>query len=270
MSFFQSIILGIIQGASEFLPISSSGHLILVPEFLGWEDHSLVLDTTLHLGTLAAVVIYFWKDLYSIIKSFLSDIQKSIKFKDFSSKSKLGFKIIVASFPAAILGFLLEDYFENIFRSALFVGLFMTFGTILMFFAEYFASKTPQTKEEPTFKQAIIIGIFQSLALFSGVSRSGATISGGMLNGLKRESAARFSFLLSVPIIFGAGILQLAKLISSGVSFSYVNFGVGFAASFLVGFIAIKFLMHYLKSQKLTIFIIYRLILAALIFIFLV
>ena len=276
MIFIQSIILGITQGLTEFLPVSSSGHLLIVPALFGWEPHSLVFDTTLHLGTSLALIIYFYNDLKSIVISFLSDF-KDIVFKrifKFSSSSVLGFKLVLGSFPAMVLGLLLNNYFETTFRAVTWVVVFLIVGSVLMYLAEYMYNKRgkrsissiDELSDLPLLK-VVYIGLFQSLALFPGFSRSGSTISGGMLLGLSKENAAKFSFLLSIPIILGVGIYQLIS-----VPLTYMNMPsllMGFVFSFLFGLMAIKFLLNFLKSNKLYPFIVYRVVLALFLFLFL-
>lgn len=249
MSFFQAAVLGIVQGLTEFLPISSSGHLVLVPSLLGWEQQSLAFDTFLHMGTVSALIIYFFKDLIKIAKDL-----------------KLITLLIVGSIPAGILGFLFEDAFEQVFRSSSSVVIFLLAGSFLMFIAEWRYKKVWYNErigeiEKISKKKSFLIGVFQSLALFPGFSRSGATISSGMLFGLTRENAARFSFLLSIPIIVGASVYKVLSSYSE-LSFDAVLF-TGYLSSFLVGMAAISFLLKFLKNNDLYVFVIYRVLLAA-------
>ncbi len=256
MPFIRAVILGIVQGATEFLPVSSSGHLIIFSNFLGWGSGSLIFDVMLHLGTGLALVAYFWKDLVGVLKDLKG----------------LGLKIFLGILPAGIAGFLFEDWFESTFRSVESVVLFLFLGSLLMLLAEVWfrrraerAQVLPEdsTEKELTYKGAFFIGLFQVLALFSGFSRSGSTISGGLFYGLKREEAARFSFLLSVPLILGAGFLQLAKMLlassSTGlVAFSWQEALIGIFTSFFAGLLCIKFLMKFLKQNSLIPFVAYR------------
>ncbi len=259
MTILQALILGAVQGLTEFLPISSSGHLVLVPVLFGWQPHPLVFDTFLHLGTTMAVVIYFWRDLLGALRSTLS------KDSEASKNRNLLVLLIVGSIPAGIIGFLFEDYFELYFRSVTSVAIFLLLGSVLMFLAEKLYTRVwdaNRIKDEKSisWQKSLIIGLFQSLALFSGFSRSGSSISGGMLFGLSREMAARFSFLLSVPIVVVAATFKIYD------SFNlFVLDGAlvgGFFASFVSGYIAIDFLLKFLKSNKLYVFIVYRVILA--------
>ncbi len=247
MTVLHALILGAVQGLTEFLPISSSGHLVMVPSLLGWDVQSLAFDTVLHLATACALIIYFFKDLLKIIRD-----------------RKLTFLVLVGSIPAGVLGFLLEKTIEETFRSVSSVGVFLLAGTLLMLLAEHMSKKTWHVDkidsiEKIDIKTGFLVGIFQSLALFSGVSRSGSTISGGMLLNLTRDTAARFSFVLSIPIVLGAGVFKLIE------SYSVLTIDIvlisGFLSSFLVGMFAINFLINYLKNNSLKVFIVYRLVL---------
>jgi undecaprenyl-diphosphatase len=262
MSIFQAFILGIVQGITELLPISSSAHLILIPNFFGWEKHSLVFDTTLHLATACALIVYFRKEILGIIKALFSDVFRfKFNVKKYSKNGLLGIVILVGSIPAGILAVLLGDKIEMLFRGTGSVVLFLTLGSLLMIFADMFFSAKIKNIGDIKFGKSFVIGLFQSLALFSGVSRSGATISGGMLLGLERSLAARFSFLLSIPIILSAGIFQAFSSAGQLESVPLASILTGFLSSFIFGLLAIKFLMGFLGKHKLTGFIIYRLVL---------
>ena len=243
MSVFQALILGVLQGITEFLPISSSGHLILLPNFLGWEVQSLAFDTILHLGTSAALIVYFWSELP----------------KFFNDKSFLKL-ILVGTIPALFFGVIFGEIIENYFRSIQYVVIFLTLGSILMFLAEKFYRKKWHSErmsyfEKLSLREGLIVGIFQSLSLLSGVSRSGSTISGGMFMGLTREAAARFSFILSIPVVIAAGVFKIFD------SYQELSIDVpiifGFIASAVTGIIVIKYLLKFLKTNNLYVFIIY-------------
>ncbi|MFC1621973.1 undecaprenyl-diphosphatase UppP [Patescibacteria group bacterium] len=241
MSVLQAITLGVIQGLTEFLPVSSSGHLIILPQVFGWESQPLVFDLVLHLGTALALVGYFFRDL--------------INFK------KLWPILLVGSIPAGIIGFLFGDFFEMYFRGTLTVAIFLILGSIFMFLAEKFAKSKDANLG---YKKSLFIGLFQALALFPGMSRSGSTISGGMFLGLSREAAARFSFLLSVPIVIAASAFKVYESLSiSSLTFD-ISLFAGFLSSFLIGLLAIKFLMNFVKKHSLFWFVGYRLLLALL------
>jgi len=256
MKVYQALILGVLQGITEFLPVSSSGHLILLPNFFGWEIQSLAFDTVLHLGTAAALILYFLQDILEVLKS-----KKYLKL------------IIIGSVPAVIAGVLLEGVIETYLRSPSFVALFLFLGTILIGMAELTYKKVwhEERIDSPmdiSGSKAFMIGLFQSLALFSGVSRSGATISGGIFAGFNREAAARFSFILSIPIVIGAGVFKVAK--------SYQELGLnvvlmtGFLASLFTGIFVIKWLLKFLKNNTLTPFVVYRLMLIGIILLLLI
>jgi len=279
VQYIQPLILGIVQGVTEFLPISSSGHLILIPNLLGWEIQPLVYDTTLHLGTTFALIAFFWKDLVSITANFTKDFySKRERFNEYSHYGKMAVYMILGSVPAGILGFIFGNRIEELFRNVLSVIIFLVLGSVLMHVAEFRTimpwskSKMPDYEGgEPalTLKKSFLVGLFQALAIFPGFSRSGTTISGGMLFGLTREYSARFSFLLSVPIIVAASIYKVVESIEVLNGISYFSLWIGFLSSFIAGFMAIKFMLAFLKKKSLYWFVVYRLILAGfLIYIF--
>ena len=260
MGVVQALILGVVQGLTEALPISSSGHLVILPLLFGWKEQPLVFDTTLHLGTALALLIYFFKDLWAIFIAFVKDFfSHYAKIKNYSEKGYLGVLLLVGCIPAALLGFLFNDLFETTFRSLTAVAIFLLVGSALMLFAEKFSKKTDA---KLTVKKSLFIGFMQSLALFPGVSRSGATISAGMLAGLNREEAARFSFLLSVPIVVMAGVFKLVTSFNLLSSISILPILVGFVASTLFGILAIEILLRFVRKNNLTVFIVYRIALA--------
>lgn len=249
MNALDSLLLGTIQGFTEFLPISSSGHLILFRELLGLNvQGGLAFDAILQLGTVLAVVVYFRKDIVELFKP--------------QGRSLLA-SIAIGTIPALVLGLLLEKTMDTVFRSAILVAVMLIAGSVLFIVAEKAAK---QTTNAATLGQAWWIGWFQTLALVPGVSRSGATISGGLLFGMTRESAARYSFLLSLPIIAGSGLKKLLDVVQAGgADTSYLNIAIGFAAAFFVGLACIRFLLTYLKRHTLYAFVWYRLALAAIV-----
>ena len=257
MHIISSIILGIVEGATEFVPISSSGHLIIARDLLGWNGPGgLTFDAILQLATALALVVYFWKDIWRLIKSFVSLLSgKLVEQKD----KVIIFAIILGTIPAVIGGLFLEKQMETIFRSAELVAWILIVGSIVMYFAEKFATKN----KELTAWKGFWVGLFQCLALVPGFSRSGATISGGLFLGLNREEAARFSFLLSIPIILGSGAKKLLEISHTGLGgVSGLELFVGSLMAFIVGLLAIGFLMKYLKNHTLKLFVWYRVILA--------
>ncbi|MBN1162249.1 undecaprenyl-diphosphatase UppP [Patescibacteria group bacterium] len=249
MSLLQALILGIVQGLTEFLPVSSSGHLVIFPAIFGWNEQPLVFDTTLHLGTVLALVIYFRKDIVRML----------VKDKD------LGLKILLGSIPAGVLGLLFNSFIETHLRNVFSVIIFLSAGSLLMLLAEH-KFRAP-LKGTITYRKSFKIGVFQALALLPGMSRSAASISGGMLNNLRHVDAARFSFLLSIPIVLAAGVYKLIQSVQAGYVFGGTLF-VGFIASFLFGLLAIDFFMNFLKKNRLFIFIAYRLFLVSVLIFF--
>jgi len=258
-----ALIMGIIQGLGEFLPISSTAHLILFPWAIGWDDpllNSLDFDVALHLGTLIAVVLYFWKDWAALISAFFS----SIKNRRISTPwERLIWLLIIATIPGAVLGFLFEHQVETVFRDPLLIAVALSVVAVLMMMAEKSASRRRGLDiEKVGLGSAIIIGFAQAVALFPGVSRSGATITAGLWAGYKREAAARFSFLMSTPIIAGACLLKVHHLINGFRGGQGGVLSVGIIASAISGFLAIAFLLEYLKKHSLNVFAYYRFLLA--------
>ncbi|MEZ0344679.1 MAG: undecaprenyl-diphosphate phosphatase [Caldimicrobium sp.] len=243
MDSFQAFFLGLLQGLTEFLPISSTGHLILFSKFFDIPSN-LSFDAFLHLGSFLAIFIYFRKELKEIWK-----------IKNY---------ILISIIPGGIAGLSLEHFIEEHFRTPFGVAFFLLFMTIPMFLGEKFGKKR-ETLKDLTYLKALFIGIFQALALLPGTSRSGITISAGLLFGLKREEAARYSFLAGAPLILGAGLYEGLKLLKNS-SIDWYIASSGFIASFISSFIAIAFLIPFLKRHSLNIFIFYRIALALAIF----
>lgn len=257
MEILDSILLGITQGLTEFLPISSSGHLILVREILGDQTVTgLAFDAVLQLATTLAVLVYFWGDITKYIGSFFK-IMFNQPLED--SQRTLVLALIFGTIPAVLLGLFLENSMETIFRNPLLVSLTLVVGALIMFVAE----KTATQSEKVTQMKGLKIGFYQALALIPGMSRSGMTIAGGLKAGLSREEATRFSFLLAFPILLGSGLKKLLDLFTSGVIDS-VGTGLIFGSitAFVVGLGAIHFLIKFLKSHTLNVFVAYRIVLA--------
>lgn len=245
----ETLILGIIQGLTEFLPISSTAHLIIIPWLLGWsgEINTLTFDIALHFGTLIALLVSFYKDWINI----------------FTINRRLLFLIILSSIPAGITGFVLNDFVESNLREPLIICLSLIVIGLVMLYSEKKNRHRPI--EVLGIFDAIFIGIAQALAIIPGVSRSGITISAGLLRGFERESSARFSFLLSTPIIAGATMLHAIKFYKNASSYDLSVFISGVFISFITGVIAIKFLLNFLKRYPLNIFVYYRFLLSAVI-----
>lgn len=255
MTIIQAIILGIIQGATEFIPISSSAHLLLVPWLLEWETTpSLGFDVILHLGTLMAVLIYFWKDWLAMAQSAL---RWPIKRDGGDPNLKLLGLLILGTIPAAVIGGLFNDFFERVFESPLVASL-MLFVTAGLLFVGERLGKGLRKPEQMTWLDSLIVGLAQAVAIMPGISRSGATISAGRLRGLGRDDAARFSFLLAVPIILGTGVVHIFDLTETGVSSSeLVMMLAGFVAALASGYLVIRWLLAFLRTRSTAIFSIY-------------
>jgi len=257
----QALLLGIVQGLTEFLPISSSAHLILLPWFFRWNSplvDSLTFDVALHAGTLLAVLWYFWRDWIDLIMGFLGVLARR---RIGSFHERLIVYIIFSTIPAAVVGFLLEKTIEVGFRNPALIAVPLILVSFLMIYAE---RRPPSSYplERINLKDSLIIGFAQALALLPGVSRSGITITTGLLRGYRREAATRFSFLLSTPAIAGAAILHLGHLPKEMAS-EWPIFAIGLASSGIIGYLTIAFLMRYLREHTLNAFAYYRLALAA-------
>ncbi|MCP4423520.1 MAG: undecaprenyl-diphosphatase UppP [Chloroflexi bacterium] len=255
MTLWETIFLGILQGATEFLPISSSGHLVLVPAILNWPAASLSLVAIVHQGTLVAVLIYFFEDLRAVVKGVLAGLQQRQPLA--TAESRLGWFILLGSIPAAIAGLTLESFFEEAFGSPIIAAGFLLVTAVLLIVGEKFLSGQKKM-ENITALDALIVGLFQTLALFPGVSRSGSTITAGLLRGLNRETAARFSFLLGVPAILGAGLLSGLDLFrTNDLAAQLPALAAGFLAAAVSGYLCIHFLLSWLKKHSLYIFAVY-------------
>lgn len=255
MTVLHALILGIVQGLGEFLPISSSAHLVLVPWLFGWEDPGLTFDVALHMGTLLAVVLYFWKDWVKLFKAALR--------KGASEDKRIFWYLVVATIPGALFGLALEKKAETVFRSPMLIGIMMIVMGILLYFAD--KKREVRTLKTMTMKEAIWIGLSQALAIIPGVSRSGSTMTTARFFTLTREEAARFSFLMSTPIILGACVLKLRHLTMASLN---LPFSVGVITSFVVGISSISFLLKYLKTNNFGLFVGYRFVIGLLVIAF--
>jgi undecaprenyl-diphosphatase len=249
VTLLEAIVLAVLQGLTEFVPISSSAHLVLVPWLLEWEPHELAFDTTLHLGTLAAVLGYFGRDVVRLAKGWALTLWYPGKRGD--SDGRLAWWIIVGTIPAAIIGYRFEPFFVELFTQPYWVGFFLLVTAALLITCE----KMSQRRQELNaigLMTALGIGLAQAAAIAPGISRSGATIAAAMFFGLKREASARYSFLLSIPIILGAGGLQLLKLYQHDVLLaSLTPYLVGFVLAAVTGYLCIHFLLLYLRTNSL-------------------
>ena len=259
MGIFDAILLGVVQGITEFLPISSTGHLILARELFGLDGtDALAFDAVLHLATAGAVLVYFSREVSLLMNTALRKLGRlPVNERDLT----LLYALLIATIPAVILGLLLESYMESYFRSPLLVAGVLVAGSILFMYGEWVYQNEPR-RNELSLSKAFKIGLFQSLALIPGMSRSGASIAGGMILGLTRYEAARFAFLLAIPVILGAGGKKLIELIQSSDAVPWVAVSVGAVAAFLTGLAAVHFLLGFVRRNTLWPFIWYRVLLA--------
>jgi undecaprenyl-diphosphatase len=272
MTLLQSIILGIIQGLTEFLPISSSAHLVIAPYLLNWQipaQDAFIFDVLVQLGTLLAVIVYFRKDLLTILVSVFRGLFSRHPWKPFSDQNaRLGWYLVLATIPAVIAGFLFRDLVERAFSSPLAASLLLVGTAALLVTAELVGKRSRQI-ESITWLDALLVGLFQVISLLPGISRSGSTISGGMIRNLDRPSAARFSFLMSVPVMIGAGLVAIVDLIKlPNYTGQIPTLIAGFVTAALVGYLTIRWLLSYLSKRSLYIFAAYSLVVPAVVVIF--
>lgn len=260
MDLLQSIILGAVQGITEFFPISSTAHLVLLPWFFSWTDQGLPFNVALHMGSLLAIIYYFWRDWILIVRELI----ESVLSRSFESrpKGRTGLYLIIATIPGALSGVFFEQYAAGILRNPLSIAFTLSFFGVLLYFSDRTSRQSKEVREM-NIVDCLIIGLSQALSIIPGVSRSGVTITGAMFRNFKREEAARFSFLLSAPLIAGAGVFEARHLNLSDVMSG--PFIAGVAASAVFAFLAIKFLLHFVRKSSYTVFVIYRLGLAVLI-----
>lgn len=255
LTILQGLFLGIVQGLTEFLPISSSGHLVLFQKLFGISEGNLTFEIAVHLATLIAVFIVFWKDIWEMIK------------KPFG---KFPMLIIVATIPTAIMGVALKDLFEKIFQSGATLGIEFIFTGLILWYAESVNKKSTNKGkglEDTNFKDAIIVGIAQGIAILPAVSRSGLTIAGSLFRGLNREFAAKFSFLVSIPAILGAAVIDVKDIAAAGAGMEFMPIIIGMVAAGVSGYFAIRFMLKILSKGSLKIFSYYVFILGGLIII---
>jgi undecaprenyl-diphosphatase len=258
MTIIQSILLGILQGLTEFLPISSSGHLVIIPKLLGWQipaQEAFIFDVLVQVATLLAVIAYFWPELLTIIKAFFTGLVRGAPFED--PFARLGWYLILATIPAGLIGLTIKDLVEQAFNSLAAAGFFLLVTAGLLLLAERLGNRT-RKMDRLNWVDAIWIGLFQAFAIFPGVSRSGATMTGAMIRGLERPSSARFSFMMSIPIMLAAGLSASVDLLSIPNLMSVLPvFIPGFITAAVVGYISIRWLIRYLAHHPLTIFSVY-------------
>jgi undecaprenyl-diphosphatase len=259
---FQSIILGIVQGLTEFLPISSSAHLRIVPAFLGWEDPGAAFTAVCQLGTEAAVLIYFRHQLWSIVTKWLRALRDP-RLRSHPDV-RLGWFLIVATIPIGILGFIFRDQIETGARNLWLIGTVLIVFALILGYADRVGRHEREIEQLST-RDGVLIGLAQSFSLIPGVSRSGATMSAGLVLGLERPAAAQFSFLLAIPAVVASGLFELKDVITGDkhVNTSTFNVGVATVVAFFVGYAAIAWLLRYLANHTVTVFVVYRVVLGS-------
>jgi undecaprenyl-diphosphatase len=246
LTIFQALVLGIFQGLGEFLPISSSAHLVLIPWVFNWPYAGLTFDVALHIGTLISVVAFFWRDWFSLISSALR--------RDGTQEARMFWYLLVATVPGAAVGYLFEEQAETIFRTPLLIGALLIAMGIVLYWVDRRAASIKDI-QSLSLSGSLLIGLSQAFAIIPGVSRSGVTMTAGRALGLTREAAARFSFLLSTPIIVGAGVFKLKDITPGEINAAFIT---GVIASAAVGFLSIGFLLRYLARHNFGVFAWYR------------
>ncbi|MFT4048927.1 MAG: undecaprenyl-diphosphate phosphatase [Solirubrobacterales bacterium] len=264
MGIIEAIILGIVQGLTEFLPISSSGHLLIVPAIFGWEDPGAAFTAVIQLGTMAAVVIYFRQDIWRITRAFALGLLGRAETEEEKFDARMGWYLALGTLPIVVFGVIFKDQIESGARNLYLVGtMLIVFGAV-MAAADMFA-KHVRTLSDFKPPDALIVGIAQSLALIPGVSRSGATITFGLFRGFTRRDAARFSFLLSIPAVVLSGLYELKDAVGHDTGAGTLELIVSTIAAFIVGYWSIAFLLKWLGEHSLKIFVLYRFALGALV-----
>ena len=260
MNFYSSILLGIIQGLTEFIPVSSTAHLLIGQTLLGLPADEAMFSflVLVQIGTIVSLVVYFWKDLLSILLDTLKNLSGLRNFQSLPGNAKMGWYILIATIPALLAGYLLKDTVEALFRLPLLEAAIRLFSAaILLALAEWLTNKDRQL-DSMTGLDALIVGFFQIISVFPGASRSGSTISGGMFRGLDRPAAARFAFLMSVPVMLAAGAYEILDVLRMpGLAEFLPALAVGFITAAIVGWLAIRWLLNYLSKRSLYVFSIY-------------
>lgn len=258
MTIIEAIVLGIVQGLTEFLPISSTGHLRIVPAFAGWEDPGALFTAVIQLGTMLAVVIYFWRDLVRITGVWMSSLRRPERRGELDAR--MGWYIIIATIPIGVFGLAFNDQIENGARNLYLIGTVLIVLGVLLAIADAVGSHARRL-DEVTRADAIWVGLAQAMALIPGTSRSGATITAGLFLGMERAAAARFSFLLSIPAVVLSGLYGLTELVTGNDDVSFTALAVATLFAFIVGYVSIAFLLRWLASHSTLIFVIYRIVL---------
>lgn len=261
MSLLEAVVLGVVQGLTEFLPISSTAHLRIVPALLGWEDPGAAYSAVIQLGTVVAVLAYFWKDIFRLTKAFLRGLVDRQPFG--TEDSRLAWFVGIGTIPISIIGLLFKTAIKTSLRSLYVISASLIILAVVLYLVERYASHK-RTMSDLTLKDGIIVGFWQALALIPGSSRSGTTITGALSLGLRREDAARYSFLLSIPATTLAGLLELKDLLEATSRPSIAAMVVGTVVSFIAGIAAISGLLAFVKTRSMFVFVIYRIALGVL------
>ena len=266
MPIFEALILGLVQGLTEYIPVSSTAHLLLIPWLLGWSSPTFAFTILIQWGTLVGVLIYFWRDLWAIVRGMIDGLIKRQPLG--TPEARLGWWIVVATIPAVIIGLLFKKAVEALQSQPVVIAVILMAAGGLMIAAERFGKRN-RPIDSMTATDAGVIGLWQTLAFLPGVSRSSATMSGGMLRNFERAGAARFSFLMSIPALLGAGVIAIKDLleVKGLLATLAAPLAVGFVVAAISGYVSIRWLLGYLKSRSLTVFTIYRLAFGALIII---
>jgi len=272
MSIFQAIVLAVVQGLTEFLPISSSGHLVLIPWFAGWKEPGLAFEVALHAGTLVAVLLYFLRDWIDLVLAgFGIRSSATMAAEDLAWKRRLFWFLVAGTIPGAVAGLLFEKFIEDRLSQPVPIAAAMILVGLIMWWVDRTAVLNRDSRQI-TLGDSLVVGGAQALALFPGVSRSGSTIVAGLWRGMSRETAARFSFLLSTPIIAGAALKELPKLIhmhrAGTLDMPLSTLLIAIAVSGIVGYTVIAFFLRYLQTRTLKVFVVYRVVLGILILLF--
>lgn len=254
MDIFQALVLGIVQGLTELLPVSSSAHLFLIPWICNWPEIG-DFDVALHFGTLLAIGIFFFKDWIALIKGGYKQVVK----KEKSTEGRMFWYIVIATIPGGIIGFLLDHFAGNLLTNEFIIATALIIMGIILYFVDKNAKSDVEYKDM-TFKQTFLIGLSQALAFIPGVSRSGVTMTTGRMLGVKREAAAKYSFMLSAPIVLAATLYKIKDF-----AFGELSFYIGVLASFIVGIIVIKFLLEYLQKGSFKVFALYRIVIGVIV-----
>jgi undecaprenyl-diphosphatase len=260
VSWLEAIILGIVQGLTEFLPVSSTAHLRIIPAFVGWDDPGALFTAVIQLGTMLAVVIFFWDDLVRITRTWVLSLRRPELRGELDAR--MGWYVIVATIPIGVAGLAFRHQIENGARNLYLIGSMLIIAGLILLAAEAVGRRV-RTLDQVGRADAIWVGIAQALALVPGTSRSGATITAGLFLGMEREAAARFSFLLSIPAIVLSGLFGLSELLKGDGGVSFGALAISTVAAFVVGYASIAFLLRYLTSHSTLVFVVWRVALGA-------